>query len=247
MRYHRRNRAAEGASSKGEYHMAKPIRDTGGPRHVAIIMGEGEPAHNLDNVMRAVETMIHGHGLHIGHNKITVSTSGLVPEIRRLARECKANLAVSLHATNDELRSWLMPINRKYPLQELMQVLRDEFPRGGDEASNAARQHKVFFQYVMLKGVNDSDEDAHRLVELIKGIPAKINLIPFNEWPGAPYERSSGNRIKAFADIVHNAGYSSPVRKPRGEDIMAACGQLKSETERGRKSRKEIAEEAAIR
>jgi 23S rRNA (adenine2503-C2)-methyltransferase len=148
-------------------------------------------------------------------------------------------LAISLHAVRDDLRDQLVPLNRKHPIAEVLDACRN-YPG----LSNARR---ITFEYVMLKGVNDSDEDARRLVDLIKGIPAKINLIPFNEWPGAPYERSSNNRIRAFADIVHNAGYASPIRTPRGEDIMAACGQLKSETERGRKSRTEIEKEAAIR
>ena len=140
-------------------------------------------------------------------------------------------LAVSFHATTDEVRDGLVPINKKWNIEALLDALR-AYPK----ASNSER---ITFEYVMLKGVNDSDEDALRLVQLIKGIPAKINLIPFNEWPGAPYERSSNNRIRAFSDIVYNAGYSSPVRKPRGEDIMAACGQLKSESERVRKNRKD--------
>jgi len=153
----------------------------------------------------------------------------VVPEIARTADEIGCMLAVSFHATTDEVRDGLVPINKKWNIEVLLDALR-AYPK----ASNSER---ITFEYVMLKGVNDSDEDARRLVQLIKGIPAKINLIPFNEWPGSPYERSSNNRIRAFADIVFNAGYSSPVRKPRGEDIMAACGQLKSESERVRKSK----------
>jgi 23S rRNA (adenine2503-C2)-methyltransferase len=145
---------------------------------------------------------------------------------------------VSFHATTDPVRDTLVPINKRWNIEALLDALR-AYPK----ASNSER---ITFEYVMLKGVNDSDEDARRLVKLIEGIPAKINLIPFNEWPGAPYERSSNNRIRAFADIVYNAGYSSPVRKPRGEDIMAACGQLKSATERERKSRKQIEAEAGM-
>ena len=140
-------------------------------------------------------------------------------------------------ATPDEVRNKLVPINKRWNIKKLLQALRD-YPR----LSNSER---ITFEYVMLDKINDSDEDARRLIELIKGIPAKINLIPFNEWPGAPYKRSSNNRIRAFADIIHKAGYSSPIRKPRGEDIMAACGQLKSETERGRKSKAQIAKETA--
>jgi 23S rRNA (adenine2503-C2)-methyltransferase len=145
---------------------------------------------------------------------------------------------VSFHGTTDPVRDTLVPINKRWNIEALLDALR-AYPK----ASNSER---ITFEYVMLKGVNDSDEDARRLVKLIEGIPAKINLIPFNEWPGAPYERSSNNRIRAFADIVYNAGYSSPVRKPRGEDIMAACGQLKSATERERKSRKQIEAEAGM-
>ncbi len=145
---------------------------------------------------------------------------------------------MSFHATTDEVRDRLVPINRKWNIATLLDALR-AYPK----ASNSER---ITFEYVMLKGVNDSDEDARRLVKLIAGIPAKINLIPFNEWPGAPYERSSNTRIRAFADIVYNAGYASPIRTPRGEDIMAACGQLKSETERERKSRAQIAREAGL-
>ena len=147
-------------------------------------------------------------------------------------------MAISFHATTDEVRDKLVPINKRWNLEVLLQALRD-YPK----VSNSER---ITFEYVMLHGVNDSDADAHRLVELIKGIPAKINLIPFNEWPGAPYTRSSNNRIRAFADIIYKAGYASPIRKPRGEDIMAACGQLKSATERERKSRKQIAAEAGL-
>jgi len=147
-------------------------------------------------------------------------------------------LAISFHATTDEVRDKLVPINKRWNIAELVEALR-AYPK----VSNSER---ITFEYVMLNGVNDSDADAHRLIELIRGIPAKINLIPFNEWPGAPYTRSSNNRIRAFADIIYKAGYASPIRKPRGEDIMAACGQLKSATERERKSRKQIAAEAGV-
>jgi 23S rRNA (adenine2503-C2)-methyltransferase len=162
----------------------------------------------------------------------------VVPEIARTATEIGCLLAVSFHATTDEVRDRLVPINRKWNIAALLDALR-EYPK----LSNSER---ITFEYVMLKGVNDSDEDARRLVRLIRGIPAKINLIPFNEWPGAPYERSDWDRIEAFADIVHKAGYASPIRTPRGEDIMAACGQLKSATERARKSRAEIAADAGL-
>ena len=209
-----------------------------GPRLLSniVLMGMGEPLYNFEAVRDAMLIAMDGEGISLSRRRITLSTSGVVPEIARTAEEIGCMLAVSFHATTDEIRDRLVPINKKWNIETLLEALR-AYPK----ASNSER---ITFEYVMLKGVNDSDEDARRLVQLIKGIPAKINLIPFNEWPGAPYERSSGNRIKAFSDIVHNAGYSSPVRKPRGEDIMAACGQLKSETERARKSRKEIAAEA---
>ncbi len=197
-----------------------------------VLMGMGEPLYNFDAVRDAMKIAMDPEGISLSRRRITLSTSGVVPEIARTADEIGCMLAVSFHATTDEVRDTLVPINKKWNIEALLDALR-EYPK----ASNSER---ITFEYVMLKGVNDSDEDARQLVQLIKGIPAKINLIPFNEWPGSPYERSSNNRIRAFADIVFNAGYSSPVRKPRGEDIMAACGQLKSETERGRKSKKEI-------
>jgi 23S rRNA (adenine2503-C2)-methyltransferase len=195
-----------------------------------VLMGMGEPLYNFDAVRDAMKIAMDPEGISLSRRRITLSTSGVVPEIARTADEIGCMLAVSFHATTDEVRDGLVPINKKWNIEALLDALR-EYPK----ASNSER---ITFEYVMLKGVNDSDEDARRLVQLIKGIPAKINLIPFNEWPGSPYERSSNNRIRAFADIVFNAGYSSPVRKPRGEDIMAACGQLKSESERIKKSRK---------
>ncbi len=203
-----------------------------------VLMGMGEPLYNFENVRDAMKIAMDAEGICLSRRRITLSTSGVVPEIARTAQEIGCLLAVSFHATTDEVRDRLVPINKRWNIEELLGALRD-YPK----ASNSER---ITFEYVMLKGVNDSDEDAHRLVQLIKGIPAKINLIPFNEWPGAPYERSSNNRIKAFADIVYDAGYASPVRKPRGEDIMAACGQLKSATERARKSRKQIESEAGL-
>ncbi len=202
-----------------------------------VLMGMGEPLYNFENVRDAMKIAMDGEGISISRRRITLSTSGVVPMIARTAEEIGCMLAVSFHATTDEVRDRLVPINRKWNIETLLSALR-EYPK----ASNSER---ITFEYVMLKGVNDSDEDARRLVKLIRGIPAKINLIPFNEWPGAPYERSSGNRIRAFADIVNAAGYSSPVRKPRGEDIMAACGQLKSASEKARKRRPAIANEAA--
>jgi len=203
-----------------------------------VLMGMGEPLYNFENVRDAMKIAMDPEGIQLSRRRITLSTSGVVPEIHRTAAEIGCQLAVSFHATTDEVRNKLVPINKRWNIEALLEALK-AYPK----VSNSER---ITFEYVMLKGVNDSDEDAHRLVELIKGIPAKINLIPFNEWPGSPYERSSNNRIRAFADIVYNAGYASPVRKPRGEDIMAACGQLKSATERARKSRKQIEADAGM-
>ncbi|MEO0913319.1 MAG: 23S rRNA (adenine(2503)-C(2))-methyltransferase RlmN [Pseudomonadota bacterium] len=200
-----------------------------------VLMGMGEPLYNTDNVRDAMKIAMDGEGIALSRRRITLSTSGVVPEIARAGEEIGCMLAISFHATTDEVRNRLVPINKKWNIAELLQACRD-FPR----LSNSER---ITFEYVMLKGVNDTDEDARRLVKLISGIPSKINLIPFNPWPGAPYERSDPERIEAFADIVNAAGYASPVRTPRGEDIMAACGQLKSATERARKSRAEIAAE----
>ena len=200
-----------------------------------VLMGMGEPLYNFDAVRDAMKIAMDGEGISLSRRRITLSTSGVVPEIARCAEEIGCMLAISFHATTDEVRDGLVPINKKWPIAELLEALR-QYPK----ASNSER---ITFEYVMLKNVNDSDEDAQRLIKLIKGIPAKINLIPFNEWPGAPYQRSDWARIKRFADIIYKAGYASPIRTPRGEDIMAACGQLKSATERARKSRAEIATE----
>ena len=219
-----------------------PGQGTGdaGPRLLSniVLMGMGEPLYNFDNVRDAMKIAMDGHGISLSRRRITLSTSGVVPEIARTADEIGCMLAISFHGTTDEIRNKLVPINKRWPIAELVEALR-AYPK----ASNSER---ITFEYVMLKDVNDSDEDARRLIKLIEGIPAKINLIPFNEWPGAPYERSDAARIKAFADIIYKAGYASPIRTPRGEDIMAACGQLKSATERARKSRKEIAAEAGL-
>ncbi|KRW95071.1 23S rRNA (adenine(2503)-C(2))-methyltransferase RlmN [Paracoccus sp. MKU1] len=201
-----------------------------------VLMGMGEPLYNFDNVRDAMKVVMDGEGISLSRRRITLSTSGIVPEIAKTAEEIGCLLAVSFHATTDETRDKLVPVNRKWNIETLLNALR-EYPR----LSNSER---ITFEYVMLDGVNDSDEDARRLVRLIRGIPAKVNLIPFNEWPGSPYRRSSWERIEAFADIVHKAGYASPIRTPRGEDIMAACGQLKSATERGRKTAAQIAAEA---
>ena len=211
-----------------------------GPRLLSnvVLMGMGEPLYNFDAVRDAMKIVMDGEGIALSRRRVTLSTSGVVPEIARTATEIGCMLAVSFHATTDEVRNQLVPINRRWNIAELLDALR-AYPK----LSNSER---ITFEYVMLKGVNDSDEDARRLVKLIRGIPAKVNLIPFNAWPGAPYERSDQSRIKAFADIVHKAGYASPVRTPRGEDIMAACGQLKSDTERARKSRAEVLGEAGL-
>jgi 23S rRNA (adenine2503-C2)-methyltransferase len=189
-----------------------------------VFMGQGEPLYNLDNVGQAIAVLTDGEGLSLSKRRITVSTSGVTPQMPRLGQEAGTMLAVSLHATNDALRDKLVPLNRKYPIAELMQACRD-YPG----ASNARR---ITFEYVMLKGINDSPAEARALVKMLKGLPAKINLIPFNPWPGSPYECSDWETIEKFSEIVFNAGYASPVRTPRGRDIFAACGQLKSETQR---------------
>ena len=203
-----------------------------------VLMGMGEPLYNFEAVRDAMRIVMDGEGIALSRRRITLSTSGVVPFISRAAEEIGCLLAVSFHATTDEVRDVLVPINKRWNIEALLDALR-AYPR----LSNSER---ITFEYVMLDGINDSDEDARRLVKLIEGIPAKINLIPFNEWPGAPYRRSSWERIEAFADIVHRAGYASPIRTPRGEDIMAACGQLKSETERGRASRAEVMAQAGL-
>ncbi len=202
-----------------------------------VLMGMGEPLYNFENVRDAMKIAMDAEGIQLSRRRITLSTSGVVPEIARTAEEIGCQLAVSFHGTTDETRDKLVPINKRWNIEALLEALK-AYPK----VSNSER---ITFEYVMLDGVNDTDADAHRLVSLIEGIPAKINLIPFNEWPGAPYKRSSNNRIRAFADIIYKAGYASPIRKPRGEDIMAACGQLKSATERARKSRAQIAAETA--
>ena len=189
-----------------------------------VFMGMGEPLYNFDNVGDAIDVLSDGDGLSLSRRRITVSTSGVVPQIAPLGDRAGTMLAISLHAVRDELRDKLVPLNKKYNIAELHQACRD-YPG----LSNARR---ITFEYVMLKGVNDSPADARELVRLLKGIPAKINLIPFNPWPGTVYECSDWDTIERFSDIVFNAGYASPVRTPRGRDILAACGQLKSETEK---------------
>jgi 23S rRNA (adenine2503-C2)-methyltransferase len=193
-----------------------------------VLMGMGEPLYNYENMAKALKIVMDHEGISISKRKITLSTSGVVPMIRRAGAELGVNLAVSLHAVTDELRDRLVPLNKKYPIAELLAALRD-YPG----LSNARR---ITFEYVMLKGVNDSPADARALVKLIAGIPAKINLIPFNPWPGAPFECSDWPVIERFGDIVNAAGYAGPIRTPRGRDILAACGQLKSESQRVRAS-----------
>ncbi|MDA9422372.1 23S rRNA (adenine(2503)-C(2))-methyltransferase RlmN [Bradyrhizobium sp. CCBAU 53380] len=189
-----------------------------------VMMGMGEPLYNFDAVRDALLIVGDNEGIGISRRRITLSTSGVVPNIVRAGEEIGVMLAISLHAVRDELRNELVPLNRKYPIKELLQACRD-YPG----ASNARR---ITFEYVMLKGVNDSLDDAKLLVKMLKGIPAKINLIPFNPWPGTAYECSDWDQIERFSEYIFNAGYSSPVRTPRGRDILAACGQLKSETEK---------------
>jgi 23S rRNA (adenine2503-C2)-methyltransferase len=204
-----------------------------------VFMGMGEPLYNLDNVSQAIDILSDNEGIAISRRRITVSTSGVVPEIGPLGERTQAMLAISLHAASDALRDTLVPLNKRYPIKALLDAVR-AYPG----LSNAKR---VTFEYVMLKGVNDSAADARALVKLIGGIPAKINLIPFNPWPGSPYECSDRKAIEAFAAIINRAGYAAPVRKPRGRDILAACGQLKSESEKLRASarRKAAAAEQA--
>ena len=193
-----------------------------------VFMGMGEPLYNYDSVKQAVEIFSDQEGIKLSTKRITLSTSGIVPQILEWGKEVDTVLAISLHATNDKLRDEIVPINKKYPLEELIQACRD-YPR-------SRNSRRITFEYVMLKGVNDSLDDAKALVDLIEGIPAKINLIPFNPWPNSPYECSSNNQIKKFGDFINDAGYSSPIRKTRGQDIMAACGQLKSDSVKIRKS-----------
>ncbi|MDD3029188.1 MAG: 23S rRNA (adenine(2503)-C(2))-methyltransferase RlmN [Alphaproteobacteria bacterium] len=185
-----------------------------------VVMGMGEPLYNYDNVAKALRIAMHSDGIGIGRRRITLSTSGVVPMIRRCGDDLGVNLAISLHAVTDVLRDVLVPINRKYPIKDLLHACRD-YPAAGNS-------RRITFEYVMLKGVNDSLADARQLVRLLRGIPAKINLIPFNPWPGSPYACSDWPTIEKFGDVVNAAGYASPIRMPRGRDIMAACGQLKS-------------------
>ena len=194
-----------------------------------VMMGMGEPLFNYDNVAVALRIIMDNEGIALSKRRITLSTSGVVPMMRRCGEDLGVNLAVSLHAVRDELRDVLVPINRKYPLEQLLAACR-EYPG----ANNARR---ITYEYVMLKGINDSAADARELARLVKGTPAKFNLIPFNPWPGALYECSSWGAMNRFAAILNDAGYSAPIRAPRGRDIMAACGQLKSASERQRQLR----------
>jgi 23S rRNA (adenine2503-C2)-methyltransferase len=201
-----------------------------------VLMGMGEPLYNFDNVKAAMELAADGEALSVSKRRITLSTSGIVPEIVRWGEETGTSLAISLHAVRDELRDELVPINRKYPIAQLLEACRN-YPT----LSNARR---ITFEYVMLKGVNDSLAEAKELVRLLAGIPAKINLIPFNPWPGATYECSDWEQIERFAEVVNKAGYASPVRTPRGRDIYAACGQLKSASVKQRASERTLADVA---
>ena len=202
-----------------------------------VMMGMGEPLYNFENVKAALAIVTDGDGLALSKRRVTLSTAGVVPMIERAGAEIGSALAISLHAVSDELRDVIVPINKKYPLKELMAALR-AYP-------GASNSRRITFEYVMLKGVNDSLAEARALVRLVGGIPAKINLIPFNPWPGAPYECSDWSQIEKFAEIVNKAGYASPVRTPRGRDIMAACGQLKSESVKERASARLAAEKLA--
>ena len=221
----------------GEWPTAeRPLND--GDRQLTniVFMGMGEPLYNLDNVDTAIATIADGDGISISRRRITVSTAGVAPKIRELGERTGAMLAISLHATNDELRNQLVPLNKKYNLEELFAAIRT-YPSLG----NAKR---VTFEYVMLKGVNDTIPEAKALVKLLAGIPAKINLIPFNPWPGAPYECADWETIEKFAEVLNRAGYSSPIRTPRGRDILAACGQLRSESVKQRASERARADAA---
>jgi 23S rRNA (adenine2503-C2)-methyltransferase len=207
-----------------------PSPKDGTPRHLSniVVMGMGEPLYNYENVAKALKIVMDHEGIGLSRRRITLSTSGVVPMMDRCGAELGVGLAVSLHAVTDELRDEIVPLNRKYPIAELLAACR-RYPG----ASNARR---ITFEYVMLRGVNDSEAEARELVRLIRGMPAKVNLIPFNPWPGSPYKTSTSEAIQRFAEILNDAGYASPIRRPRGRDILAACGQLKTESERRRKA-----------
>ncbi|GLS46415.1 23S rRNA (adenine(2503)-C(2))-methyltransferase RlmN [Methylobacterium brachythecii] len=225
----------------GDWPGQEPVRNAGSTGEAGrlvtnvVFMGMGEPLYNVDAVIDAVQVMTDQEGIGLSRRRVTVSTSGVVPQMFRLGDESHASLAISLHAVRDELRNELVPLNRKYPIADLLDACRT-YPG----LSNARR---ITFEYVMLKGVNDSDDDAYELVEMLRDIPAKINLIPFNPWPGSVYACSDWSRIERFSQIIFDAGYASPVRTPRGRDILAACGQLKSETEKLRARARMMLEE----
>jgi 23S rRNA (adenine2503-C2)-methyltransferase len=207
-----------------------PSPKDGTPRHLSniVVMGMGEPLYNYENVAKALKIVMDHEGIGLSRRRITLSTSGVVPMMDRCGAELGVGLAVSLHAVTDELRDEIVPLNRKYPIAEVLAACR-RYPG----ASNARR---ITFEYVMLRGVNDSEAEARELVRLIRGMPAKVNLIPFNPWPGSPYKTSTSEAIHRFADVLNAAGYASPIRRPRGRDILAACGQLKTESERRRRA-----------
>ena len=212
-----------------------PSPKDGAPRLLSniVVMGMGEPLYNYENVAKALKIVMDHEGIGLSRRRITLSTSGVVPMMDRCGAELGVGLAVSLHAVTNELRDEIVPLNRKYPIEDLLAACR-RYPG----ASNARR---ITFEYVMLRGVNDSEAEARELVRLIRGIPAKVNLIPFNPWPGSPYRTSTSEAIQRFAQIVNDAGYASPIRRPRGRDILAACGQLKTESERQRRAAPETA------
>ena len=209
---------------------AWPSAQTGRPVTNIVLMGMGEPLYNLDNVITALKIVMDNEGISISKRRITLSTSGIVPEIYKCGLETDVNLAISLHAATDDVRNILVPINKKYPIKELLKACR-EYP-------GVSNSRRITFEYVMLKGINDSISDAKALIKLMEGIPAKINLIPFNPWPGSPYETSEKSQIEQFAKIILKAGYPSPVRTPRGDDILAACGQLKSGSVKEKRSKR---------
>ena len=209
---------------------AWPSAQAGRPVTNIVLMGMGEPLYNLDNVITALKIVMDNEGISISKRRITLSTSGIVPEIYKCGLETDVNLAISLHAVTDDVRNILVPINKKYPIKELLKACR-EYP-------GVSNSRRITFEYVMLKGINDSISDAKALIKLMEGIPAKINLIPFNPWPGSPYERSEKSHIEQFAKIILKAGYPSPVRTPRGDDILAACGQLKSVSVKEKRSKR---------
>ena len=209
---------------------AWPSAQAGRPVTNIVLMGMGEPLYNLDNVITALKIVMDNEGISISKRRITLSTSGIIPEIYKCGVETDVNLAISLHAVTDDVRNILVPINKKYPIKDLLRACR-EYP-------GVSNSRRITFEYVMLKGINDSISDAKALIKLMEGIPAKINLIPFNPWPGSPYERSEKSQIEQFAKIILKAGYPSPVRTPRGDDILAACGQLKSGSVKEKRSKR---------